>query len=401
MKQINELKKWILQNDLEIVDFVLNYIVESKQSDLETTKLAIKAYQKFANDNDSYKLLYQILNLPRDLEILEEILILDGSDHNTVYYKNQIIAQSDLKILKENPHIRPNIDQFNHFLNMRFNYREMETLELWDNLWSFSYNLSKQSTQKHYNQGFLIIDELVQRDDFPFDLLYTKLTEYRNDKPIESDQYFYDHLFLIQLVGRTHYLDGIPYLFDRLKDDDEILNEVVTDNLIYLNHDNVLKTIQYDYSKASREYQDWILTILEKNKSLLSEEILLHLFQQETDLYRKTIIASGLCHQLSTKAIPFIAQFIRDGYDELYTLLEKSIYINCLINEVTHEDLPVWEKVIQVERQRQQERHIAFAHLSRRIQQKKQEPLTNNKIGRNEPCPCGSGKKYKHCCLIK
>ena len=21
------------------------------------------------------------------------------------------------------------------------------------------------------------------------------------------------------------------------------------------------------------------------------------------------------------------------------------------------------------------------------------------KIGRNEPCPCGSGKKYKRCCL--
>src|SRR5262245_48960613 len=23
------------------------------------------------------------------------------------------------------------------------------------------------------------------------------------------------------------------------------------------------------------------------------------------------------------------------------------------------------------------------------------------KIGRNDPCPCGSGKKYKHCCLSK
>jgi hypothetical protein len=22
-------------------------------------------------------------------------------------------------------------------------------------------------------------------------------------------------------------------------------------------------------------------------------------------------------------------------------------------------------------------------------------------IGRNEPCPCGSGKKYKKCCLLK
>ena len=23
------------------------------------------------------------------------------------------------------------------------------------------------------------------------------------------------------------------------------------------------------------------------------------------------------------------------------------------------------------------------------------------KIGRNDPCPCGSGRKYKHCCLTK
>jgi uncharacterized protein YecA (UPF0149 family) len=26
---------------------------------------------------------------------------------------------------------------------------------------------------------------------------------------------------------------------------------------------------------------------------------------------------------------------------------------------------------------------------------------TEPKIGRNDPCPCGSGKKYKHCCLRK
>lgn len=28
-------------------------------------------------------------------------------------------------------------------------------------------------------------------------------------------------------------------------------------------------------------------------------------------------------------------------------------------------------------------------------------PITHQKIGRNEPCPCGSGKKYKKCCLDK
>ncbi len=25
----------------------------------------------------------------------------------------------------------------------------------------------------------------------------------------------------------------------------------------------------------------------------------------------------------------------------------------------------------------------------------------SNQPGRNDPCPCGSGKKYKHCCASK
>lgn len=30
--------------------------------------------------------------------------------------------------------------------------------------------------------------------------------------------------------------------------------------------------------------------------------------------------------------------------------------------------------------------------------EKKPEPLRVQKVGRNDPCPCGSGKKYKKCC---
>jgi hypothetical protein len=31
----------------------------------------------------------------------------------------------------------------------------------------------------------------------------------------------------------------------------------------------------------------------------------------------------------------------------------------------------------------------------------RQEPVKSEKIGRNDPCPCGSGKKYKKCCMNK
>jgi len=45
----------------------------------------------------------------------------------------------------------------------------------------------------------------------------------------------------------------------------------------------------------------------------------------------------------------------------------------------------------------------AFATLGRSIQQvlsERQKPETRSatKIGRNEPCHCGSGKKFKKCC---
>ena len=37
------------------------------------------------------------------------------------------------------------------------------------------------------------------------------------------------------------------------------------------------------------------------------------------------------------------------------------------------------------------------SELARHFSSRKQ-PQKKKKIGRNEPCPCGSGKKYKHCC---
>ena len=37
-------------------------------------------------------------------------------------------------------------------------------------------------------------------------------------------------------------------------------------------------------------------------------------------------------------------------------------------------------------------------NAQRQAQQVKAQPVrTEKKVGRNEPCPCGSGKKYKKC----
>ena len=50
--------------------------------------------------------------------------------------------------------------------------------------------------------------------------------------------------------------------------------------------------------------------------------------------------------------------------------------------------LPQWDDIYSKEKQ-----HELY------IDQKKANTIVKpKKIGRNDPCPCGSGKKYKHCC---
>ena len=48
------------------------------------------------------------------------------------------------------------------------------------------------------------------------------------------------------------------------------------------------------------------------------------------------------------------------------------------------------------------DKHVAVPHSEHGEETSKEvtEPVHSGpKIGRNDPCPCGSGKKYKKCCL--
>ena len=51
-------------------------------------------------------------------------------------------------------------------------------------------------------------------------------------------------------------------------------------------------------------------------------------------------------------------------------------------------ELPAWDKLLTPERRKELYRE----------QKKSGTIVKGKKIGRNDPCPCGSGKKYKKCC---
>lgn len=51
-------------------------------------------------------------------------------------------------------------------------------------------------------------------------------------------------------------------------------------------------------------------------------------------------------------------------------------------------ELPEWDSILPEDRRRELMRE----------QRKSGTIVKDKKIGRNDPCPCGSGKKYKYCC---
>ena len=51
-------------------------------------------------------------------------------------------------------------------------------------------------------------------------------------------------------------------------------------------------------------------------------------------------------------------------------------------------ELPMWDEIYDAETKKR-------LYLE---QKKSGTVIVGKKVGRNDPCPCGSGKKYKHCC---
>ena len=70
--------------------------------------------------------------------------------------------------------------------------------------------------------------------------------------------------------------------------------------------------------------------------------------------------------------------------------MEKDIYMNA--ETTPPSDITITDEKITTDPKKKPKRKPKMAHP----RQLKKQP----KIGRNEDCPCGSGKKYKMCCLV-
>ena len=160
-------------------------------------------------------------------------------------------------------------------------------------------------------------------------------------------------------------------------------------------------------------YADWLALCEQPRPDAAQQEYWDRYFAAETENYRKILTSGQLVYDGTLEELaasfsmePVVFCGFLDGINtslteplELESLepetvlhleidLEKLYYNMVAAKADWLYNLPMWDQILTEERRKELYKQQKASGTIRKPR----------KIGRNDPCPCGSGKKYKKCC---
>ena len=189
----------------------------------------------------------------------------------------------------------------------------------------------------------------------------------------------YSHLDDEDRLNRNDKAEILETINDLLK------NKVIFDEIEYKNSDEI---IDYLYERLISEYEDKIKAIPSEITDEFEKAIILRVIDTHWMEHINTMshLREGI-HLRSYAQNNPLREYKNEGYilfDELLAKIDSEATTYLLKAEV---------------RQNSERKKVAEGVANENKEKtKKASPKRVAKIGRNEQCPCGSGKKYKMCC---
>jgi hypothetical protein len=208
-------------------------------------------------------------------------------------------------------------------------------------------------------------------------------------------------IFLVQIAGDMRYEAAIPLIVKKLLIDGELLNEECDKTLTKIGTDAVITAVRDAYPQAPNHFRLYSSGLFGDIHSDLAVSAGLELLSLELDLDLRTWLANALLDQFSTEAIEAARRVLLEDHPDSYDL-KSSLVVACKLMAYDVPELKQWERELAKPR-----RPIASMELPPLASDDFDDESdisptsTSIKTGRNDPCPCGSGKKFKKCCLNK
>lgn len=300
----------------------------------------------------------------------------------------------------------------------------MEIKEIIDELKYYEETLPKKAIE----------EAIIQKEKITPELL--KMLEYTKDnlKNIydEKDEFF-GYTYAIFILAQFREKKAFPFLIDLLEQqteiveyilgddfpdylprllastyngDDELLFKIIENNKIdEFIRSSVLQTfaILYLRGEKSREFLvNYLIKLLNEKLEDDISYLYAEIFTETYDL--RLVELKGLIEKTfelmenREEVDDLIERFNDENYKinlNVYPFKEHYNYINDVIGIMEEWECFTYDEEEEFE---SSEQFIICEHV---IKQRRNGVIDNNKIGRNDLCSCGSGKKYKKCCMNK
>ena len=434
----DKIKEAILHPDIEIRDRAASYFAKGFSSDLSIMPLVIKAVETYGRQNDAYRL----IGLSRDLPQTEDTIawVIDElNDEQTDKYENYAYNLSMVLVKADPTLLLPrecDILEARHFLaGLREHVTDRLRMLSWDDdtCWQKLEEFCEEGKDNRFtnevNLSYAnrIVEALARYNEAceprVHELLAVKLDDYTG------------HLMgwleplVVRLAGQIYLESSIPLIVGKLLEDGgDLLNEACAEALTRIGTPAVLHAIAKAFPTAEQHFRIYATNPLEHIQSDLAVGICLKLLDQEKDEIIRRQLADSLLHQFAHEGIEISLQLLAGrelDFDQKG--LRNSLLETCTL---TGERFPEYDEWMATEKREKEEHWRRMKELEgnprgqilfalEKLTGKKADipkakppflpmplarphkPDVKQKVGRNDPCPCGSGKKFKTCCLRK
>ena len=288
------------------------------------------------------------------------------------------------------------------YLDIKKKLSETATQDLWNLVWEYSEECRENDDSFSEDKIEKTIRELCSRPDFPLD-------DYRAVwlKDYDKEYDGYDDVILCMMAGELLDDEAIDSLLRFITDYDPLtyVGGQAQKTIDCYDSAAVPRRVESIYFSCPDEVRMGLAFALTNNSSAEAGELLLRLLDSEQDLAVKTVFACSLADRFCSEALERQVAMLPDGYDRMFDELEPKLYVSHLVNGIEHQDMSKWLRLGKE----------TLAKIASFDEDTQQQPIllrepnikentvpaivsAQSKTGRNEPCPCGSGKKYKKCC---
>ena len=162
-------------------------------------------------------------------------------------------------------------------------------------------------------------------------------------------------------------------------------NDLSVDELEELDSESLIETI---YEQVVEEYEEKIKDFPDELKNEFEKAISLRVIDTHwmDHINAMSLLREGI----------YLRQYAQENPLQAYTAEGYEMFDNLLAT--IDMDISRYLMNAEIRQNTEREQVIKGTPNEDKSKVKKQTPKRVKKVGRNEPCPCGSGKKYKQCC---